>query len=181
MADRRARNVSLIGYRGSGKTTVGRVLAERLNWSFVDTDAMIESEAHMTIADIFAAEGETGFRAREHDAIARVAVDARQVIAAGGGAVIDQRNVEFLKSAGPIVWLTACAEVLWARIEADRRSTRTRPDLTPLGGLEEVQAMLAKRQDAYRAAADLTVDTGSPNAAEVSVKILVVLEDWGYP
>ena len=89
-----AKNIVLIGYRGSGKTSVGRLLADRLGWAFVDTDDLIESQAGTSIADIFATEGEAGFRAREREAIAKATQDARRVIAVGGGAVTDRRNVE---------------------------------------------------------------------------------------
>jgi shikimate kinase len=168
VTERRLNNIILIGYRGSGKTTVGRMLAERLGWSFVDTDVLVESEAGMSIAAIFTAEGEAGFRARERDTIARVVENAQQVIAIGGGAVTDQDNVDRLRSAGTIIWLTATAEVLWARIEADQRSTTTRPDLTPVGGLEEVRTILARREAAYKMAADVCIDTRARNAHEVA-------------
>ena len=159
MADRNPGNVILIGYRGSGKSTVGRLLAEQLGWTFVDTDALIESQAGSTIADVFATEGEAGFRAREGEAIVQITQDIRQVIAVGGGAVTDRRNVERLRGAGKVIWLTAPPEVLWQRISRDERSGTTRPDLTPAGGLDEVRAVLAGRQDIYRAAASLTFNT----------------------
>ena len=89
----------LIGYRGSGKTVVGRLLAERRGWTFVDTDALIEAQAGISIAEIFAAEGEAGFRAREERVIARVAADRRRVLSVGGGAVLRQENVAQLREA----------------------------------------------------------------------------------
>ena len=168
-------NIVLIGYRGSGKTTVGRLLAERLGWAFVDTDDLIESQADSAIADIFATEGEAGFRARERDIITRVTQHSEQVIAVGGGAVSDPENVERLKAAGTVIWLTASPRGLWQRIKQDRHSAATRPDLTPTGGLDEVRALLAHRQVAYRTAADLDIDTEHRDPATLATLIVAAV------
>ncbi|MCP4250282.1 MAG: shikimate kinase, partial [bacterium] len=100
-------NIVLIGYRGAGKSAVGRLLAEQVAWTFVDTDAVIEIETGRSIADIFAAEGEPAFRKREYDVIARITQQRHQIIAAGGGAILDQRNVDRLRASGLVIWLTA--------------------------------------------------------------------------
>jgi shikimate kinase len=161
-------NVALIGYRGSGKTTVGRLLAKRLGWTFVDTDDLIVSDAGTSIADIFAAEGETGFRQHEYQAIAGVTQGTHQVIAVGGGAVTDADNVERLRSGGTVVWLTAPPEVLWARIKQDEQTASARPDLTTGGGLAEVRTVLAEREAAYEAAADVRMDTANRSPDDVA-------------
>jgi shikimate kinase len=103
----------------------------------------------------------------------------KQVIAVGGGAVTDQRNVERLRSAGRIVWLTATPEVLWQRVKADPRSASTRPDLGAGGGLEEVRTLLAARQPGYGAAADLTIDTTRHSAARTADMIVASLGSAG--
>jgi len=172
MADQPPGNIILIGYRGSGKTTVGRLLAERLGWAFVDTDALIEARAQTTIADIFATQGQDGFRKREREAIASLAKGEQQVIAAGGGAVMDRRNLEGLRTAGTIIWLTASPEVLWARIKQDRRTAESRPNLTAAGGLDEVRTILAERQASYRQAANLTIDTEHRDPQEAAASIV---------
>ena len=168
MAGDDPRNIVLIGYRGSGKTVVGRLLAERRGWTFVDTDALIEAQAGISIAEIFAAEGEAGFRAREERVIARVTADRRRVFSVGGGAVLRQENVARLRAGGVVVWLTAPPEVLWERISRDARSRRIRPNLTDEGGLEEVRRLLAVRQEVYRGAADRMVSTQGRSPQEVA-------------
>ncbi len=170
-----AKNIVLIGYRGSGKTSVGRLLADRLGWAFVDTDDLIESQAGTSIADIFATEGEAGFRAREREAIAKATQDARRVIAVGGGAVTDRRNVERLRLAAKVVWLTAQPDVLWQRINQDDRTRATRPNLTPGGGLEEVRRVLADRESAYRDASDFAIDTEQQDSRRVAGAVLATL------
>jgi shikimate kinase len=170
-------NIVLIGYRGSGKTTVGRLLASRLGRPFVDSDALIEAEAGRSIADIFATQGEQGFRQRERRAIARLAQADSQVLSVGGGAVLNEANVDRLRAGGTIVWLTAPAEVLWDRISEDTDSATMRPELTPDGGLEEVRALLAAREPAYRAAADLIVATSGRSPEEVVAAVLGVLAE----
>lgn len=168
-------NIVLIGYRGSGKTMIGRLLASRLGRPFVDSDALIEAGAGRSIADIFATEGEQGFRQRESEVIVRVTQGDNQVLSVGGGAVLDQANVDRLRASGSIVWLTAPAEVLWNRISRDTGRAVARPDLTPDGGLEEVRALLAVREPAYRAAAGLTVTTVGRSPEGVVAAILEAL------
>jgi shikimate kinase len=153
-------NIALIGYRGSGKTSVGKCLAQRLSLSFVDTDTLIVQRAGRSIREIFEREGETGFRARESQIIREVAAWDRQVIALGGGAVLNPANIEALKAGGraTVVWLQAAPEILHQRIAADGASSATRPNLTAAGGLEEVRKLLALREPLYQAAADRTCD-----------------------
>ena len=177
MAEGRSSNIFLIGYRGSGKTTVGRLLAEHLAWRFVDTDRLIELDAGITIAEIFASEGEAGFRRREAEAIVRAARDRQQVVSVGGGAVVTQRNVERIHRSGTVIWLTAPAEALWERINRDARSKQRRPDLTEHGGLEEVRRLLAVREPAYRSAADRTVPTEDRSPQEVVAAIAALFAD----
>src|SRR5437763_1305591 len=106
------RNVVLIGFMGAGKSAVGRALAERLGFRLYDTDAMVEESAGRTIADVWDAEGEEGFRAREHDAVLQACAGSGRVIACGGGAVLEIRNYGILKGAGSVVYLRAPADVV---------------------------------------------------------------------
>ena len=138
-------NITLIGYRGSGKTSIGKLLAQKLWRDFVDTDQLIVDHAGMTIREIFAAEGEAGFRQREAAVVAEVAAKENQIIAAGGGAVLDPANVASLKRSGKIVWLKADPKTLHARIQADAATNANRPNLTAVGGIEEVERLLAAR------------------------------------
>lgn len=163
-------NIVLIGYRGCGKTTVGRLLARRLARTFVDTDALIEQQAGISIAEMFTTQGEKDFRHRESAAIHTVAQQASQVIAVGGGAVMDPQNAQQLQATGTLIWLTAPAQVLWERISQD--PTTTRPDLTPTGGLPEVRQILAQREPTYRAVADLILNTDHQTLDQVVEAII---------
>ncbi|HVX83392.1 MAG TPA: shikimate kinase [Phycisphaerae bacterium] len=166
-------NIVLIGYRGSGKTTIGRALARRLGWGFVDTDVEIVGRAGMTIREIFEREGEAGFRDRESAVVrdvaargGRGAAEAGLVVAAGGGAVLRVENVAALKATGKVVWLKAPVEVLHERISADAATAAMRPNLTAAGGLEEIRALLAVREEAYRGAADEVLEVGGMGVEE---------------
>jgi shikimate kinase len=151
--------IYLLGARGSGKTTVGRLLAARLGWSFVDMDDVIEAAAGKSIAEIFAGEGESGFREREAQALAQLAHRPDHVIATGGGIVLRADNRSRLCETGFCVWLTAPPETLWSRIKADPTTAVRRPPLTGLAGLDEVGHLLAAREPHYRAVAHATIST----------------------
>ena len=169
------KNVVLIGYRGAGKSAVGRLLADQMRWTFVDTDALIESEAGRSIAQIFAALGEPAFRKHERDVIARVTQRQHQVIAVGGGAILDRRNIDRLRADGWVIWLTAPPEVLWNRIQSDTATPRSRPNLTETGGLDEVRQVLTARQSAYDDAAHQSFPTEhqTPQQAAQAIKQLL--------
>lgn len=161
--------VVLAGYRGTGKSTVGRLVAARLGLPFHDTDALVERRAGRPIPAIFAADGEAGFRVLERAVCAGLA-DAEGVIATGGGAVLDPANVEALRRGARVVLLEGPPEVL-----ARRCARSDRPALTPLPLLDEVRAVLAARQDAYRAAADHCVWTGCRSPDEVAGLVVAAL------
>ncbi|MCH7526073.1 MAG: shikimate kinase [Planctomycetes bacterium] len=177
MADTLQRNVVLIGYRGVGKTSIGKRLAEMLGVPFVDIDEIIASEAGMSIAEIFAAEGEAGFRKHEKEVIARVAATVPAVVSVGGGAVLDEENVSRLKAGGVVVWLTAPAEVLWSRISSDESSAAARPALTAHSGLEEVRTVLSSREALYRGAADVVVSTAGRTPQDVTIELVRRLDE----
>lgn len=179
MADAQKTNLILIGYRGSGKTTVGRAAATRLGYQFVDTDDWIVAEAGTTIAEIFTAEGESGFRDREAAAVARASALTRCVISAGGGAILRTDNVERMRRSGFVVWLTAPAEVLCRRIEGDASTGASRPALTGLSGLAEVRAVLSSREATYRRAADVSVDAAGDDIRAVVDAVLAAYEAGG--
>lgn len=163
------RNLVLIGMMGAGKTVVGRLVAVCLDRPFVDTDALVETEAGKSITEIFACEGERSFRAREAAAIHRASALRGQVIAVGGGAVVDPANVTLLRATGDLVLLDAPSEVLAQRVAGG--------DGRPLlAGAEELATRLAevraRREGAYRGAAAATVFTNGQSPEEVAAVVL---------
>jgi shikimate kinase len=154
-------NLLLIGHRGSGKSTVGQLLAARLLYQFSDTDQIIMDQSGRTIADIFARDGEQAFRRLEKKVIENLRKAQNRVISLGGGSVMDPDNRALVRRLGKIVWLRAPAAVLWSRICKDPHTSRTRPNLTTVGGLAEVESVLAEREPVYESMANQIIDTVS--------------------
>jgi shikimate kinase len=164
--------IILIGYRGSGKTTVGRLLAQQLGWDFADADDHIETTAGKSIAAIFKDEGEPGFRDREAAALADLCQRQRIVIATGGGAVLRPANRELLRNSGFIAWLTTAPTTSWERLQGDATTASRRPNLTTSGGLEEVQTLIAARTPIYRELSHFSIDTDTESPEAVASAIL---------
>ncbi len=171
-------NITLIGYRGTGKSTAARLVAERLGWTWVDADAFLEEQAGQAIRDIFAREGEAGFRDREAAVIQELTRRDRHVIAAGGGAVLRTENRDAFRKTCMTVWLVASAEVIERRLAADATTAERRPALTREGGAAEIRRLLAEREPLYRAAADVIVETDSQTPAEVAERITQTFVLW---
>jgi shikimate kinase len=160
-------NVVLIGYRGSGKSTVGRLLADRRQCDFVDTDGAIVADAGRSISAIFKSEGEAGFRRRERRAIRSAVSTLNRVISVGGGALESDENRRLLRAYGTVVWLQAPPEVLWERMKQDASTTANRPDLT-VGGLEEVIEVLARRAPLYASTAHTVIPVAGLSPEQVA-------------
>ena len=162
-------NLVLIGYRGSGKTTVGRLLAERLGYGFVDLDEQIVARAGQTIKAIFEQHGEPHFRDLETATLAEAATLQDHVLSLGGGAVLREENRRHLASSRHrVIYLRADPVELLRRIRADVATAANRPNLTPLaGGLEEITQLLAVREPIYRSMAHHEVDVTARPPAEV--------------
>lgn len=168
--------ITLIGYRGSGKTTVAQALAARLSWSWIDADAVIEEEAGRTIKQIFATEGERGFRDRERRALTELLARDKLVLAAGGGAILNRETRHDMQAAGPVVWLKASVATLAARIAADPTTAGRRPNLAG-GGIEEIRRLLAERERLYRECSWRSFDTDSLDVSEIVERIAVEVSD----
>ena len=160
-------NIVLIGYRGVGKSTIGKQLAGRMGMDFVDTDELIMQRAGKTIREIFEQGGEPLFRDLESAVIDDLVETDNAVIAAGGGVVLRKANIEKLQANGRIVWLQAPAQVLWERISADTVTTANRPNLTSAGGLEEILRLLQIRAPLYASAADIALDVANMHPDQV--------------
>jgi shikimate kinase len=166
----RGAGLSLIGYRGSGKSRVGPLLARLANRPFVDLDALIEARAQSTIAQLFASRGEAGFRDLEAAALQHAALHhPTAVIAPGGGAVLRLDNRQTLRQHGLVVWLETSAPTIIERLQADPAG---RPALTPQGLLQEVRDLLEQRTPLYRALGDVVVQTDQRSPSQIAEHIL---------
>jgi shikimate kinase len=165
-------NIVLVGYRCCGKTTVGKILARKLNRSFVDTDGLIEERESSSIEEIISEKGWHYFRDIEKQVVREVSQNNKLVIGTGGGVVLDQDNVLNLIKNGWVVWLKADAEVLKERMEKDHSSGNVRPSLTGTNPIEEIREVLAVRMPLYEQAGDFAVDTGRDDPSAIADGII---------
>jgi len=168
-------NIVLIGYRCSGKTEVGKILAAELGRYFLDTDALIEKDTGSSVEKIVSGKGWDHFREVEKRLVAEVSRNDHLVVATGGGFVMDEENVQNLKKNGWVVWLSAGGDVLKHRMDRDRESGRPRPSLTGVNPLEEIKEVLSIRKPLYERAGDFVVDTGTLSIGEVAATIINAL------
>ncbi len=167
------KNLFLIGFRCAGKSVVGLRLAQGLGRRFVDTDRAIEARAGRSIAEIISAEGWPGFRRREAEALAEISREAQQVVATGGGIVLDPENVRCMKAHGVVVFLEATVETIRRRMANDPASAARRPALTDRGPETEIRHVLAARLPVYAAAAEYCVNTDGKGIDAICEEILV--------
>ncbi len=166
--------VFLIGYRGTGKSTVARHLAELLGWTALDADAVLEHTYGTTIKEIFATEGEPSFRDKESTILAELATRDEVVIATGGGVILRPENRELLRH-GKVAWLQASPQTIADRLARDATTEERRPDLAQ-GGLAEIIELLKAREPLYKACAGFEVDTEKYKPREAAKRIY----DWLY-
>ena len=165
-------SIVLIGYRGSGKTTTGQKLADRLWQDLIDTDKLIVKKSGQTIKEIFETQGEARFRDLEAQVVREVMQLQDVVISLGGGAPLREDNRQVIKDSGhKVIYLKCDPEELHRRIEADAATSLMRPGLTGSGGLEEIHNLLAQREPIYRSmmTAELDVTNLSPEEAMVYI------------
>jgi len=167
----------LLGYRGCGKTTIGKRLADRLWQKFVDTDAMVVASAGKSIREIFEQDGEPKFRALEAAALRQAMTLEDHVIALGGGAVLREENRTLLAaSTHKRIYLKCDPEILLSRITLDPDSARTRPPLSHLAGsIDEVKLHLGEREPYYREVKTAEVDVTNLTPEEAVVYIVRLL------
>ncbi|HWB14251.1 MAG TPA: shikimate kinase [Pirellulales bacterium] len=165
-------NVVLIGYRGTGKSTVARQLGLEIGWDWVDADVEVELRAGKSIAAIFSDEGEGAFRDLESEVLGSLVARDRTVIAAGGGVVLREANRQQLAGCGHVVWLRASPSAILRRIAACATTAGRRPNLTTSGGEAEVVRLLAERTPLYHECADLEIDTEDKSPAEIAGEII---------
>ena len=149
-------NIALIGFMGVGKTAVGKALAKRLGKKFVELDSLIEQRAGKSIPEIFQQDGEVAFRELEIEVTSKVATGKNQVIACGGGLVLNKINIDRLREGAVIVYLTASPQIVLKRTSADRNG---RPLLNVSDRAAEIKRLLAFRKPFYERAADISINT----------------------
>jgi shikimate kinase len=165
------RNIVLTGFMGTGKTTVGRLLAQRLDREFVDTDRLIE-QRHGPIVEIFAAHGEQRFRAIESEVAAELATRSGLVVSTGGRMLVDEGNADLLESTGDVVALTADIETIVRRVGGERAAA-TRPMLSGGDVRARIAELLAERAAAYGRFPQVATDDRTPEEIADEIEALV--------
>ena len=165
----------LIGYRGCGKSGVGKLLSELLDRDLIDTDIAIETSQGKTIAEIFAEVGEAGFRDLESNQIANLdSLKRSAIISLGGGAILRPENRRCIRNLGKTVWLQATPETIFERISNDETTQSRRPKLSNLSDSDEIRSILEMRVPWYKEVADLAVSTDGVSMERVAKTIV----DW---
>ena len=168
---RELRNVTLVGFMGTGKSTVGQHVATQLHYHFLDTDAMVEQRVGKTIPKIFADDGEPAFRQLECETVAKLAEMSSVVIATGGGLVCNPANMASLKTHSLVVCLWAAPDTIWRRV----KNQSHRPLLQDPNPQAKIERLLAEREPHYRTA-DVLVSTEFRSVREVAHQICHQLE-----
>ena len=164
---RHIQNIALIGFMGTGKSTVGRMLAEQLRFTFVDTDELIEARTGKSISAIFAGDGEAAFRQLEKDVVAELSARKRTIISTGGGLGANETNLASLKTHALVVCLWASPEKIWERV----RHQTHRPLLKEADPLAKIRELLAAREKFYKQA-DVLLNTEVRSLKEVAQQVL---------
>lgn len=169
--------ITLVGYRGTGKSTVAALLAARLGCTWADADAVLEQRLGTSIAALVRDRGEPAFRDAEAAVLAELLESATGVLATGGGVVLRAGNRDLVRRLGrPVAWLTAPAGVIRGRLAADALTAGRRPALAGDDPLAEVDAALASRDPLYREVADAVFDTAAAPPAAVAERIAAWVE-----
>ena len=165
-------NIILIGYRCSGKTSVGKRLAQKLGWLFVDTDDRLVEKDGRSIKEIVEGNGWEGFRRLENEVIQEVCAQDNTVIATGGGAILDPANADVIQKSGEVVWLKVSPQTVKQRMARDEGTDTLRPALTSRGLYEEIIDVLKERNPIYGQTMDIAVDTDDKGIEEIVGQII---------
>jgi shikimate kinase len=164
---REIHNLALIGFMGTGKSSVGRMVAAQLHFDFIDTDEVIEARTGKTVSEIFAQDGEAAFRQIERDLVGELSQRRRTVFSTGGGLAANEENLGKLKQTSLVVCLWATPETIWERV----RHQTHRPLLRESDPLGRIRRLLAERDPYYRRA-DVLVSTEMRSTKEVAQQVL---------
>ena len=161
-------NLALVGFMGTGKSSVGRLAAEALQFAFVDTDELIEAQCGMTIEEMFKQQGEPVFRQIEQQAVQDLSAREKTVIATGGGLVVNPANLASLKTHALVVCLWASPEIIWERVQTQTH----RPLLQTTDPLGKIRELFAVREPYYRQA-DVLVQTNDRSPKDVAQQVML--------
>lgn len=160
-------NIYLIGYRCTGKTTIGKILADRLHHDFLDMDQAIERQTGSTISDLVQTHGWSYFRQVEKETLLKTREIKDTVVSTGGGIVTDPENLDFLTTAGYTIWLDADIQTILFRLNSDPVTLSSRPSLTDKNLIDETEELLNLRRPLYAKAAHLKIETGLYTPKEI--------------
>ncbi|WP_300673518.1 shikimate kinase AroL [Desulfoluna sp.] len=169
-------NIYLTGYRCTGKSTVGKILADRMHRHFIDTDGFIIGYAGASVDEIVTRDGWGGFRKLEQFALRQVADSDGVIVATGGGIIVNSENRSLMRGSGTVVWLKARVHTLTRRIMTDAVTATQRPSLTGVGVEDEIASVLKEREPLYQAAAHLTLETDGMSPESIAEEILLQLK-----
>ncbi len=172
-------NIFLIGYRCTGKTSVGRRVAQQLGWKFIDMDVLLTETSGETISEIVSRGGWPLFRKMEKQVLETICNGENQVIATGGGVVVDKENIDLMKRSGILFWLRATPETILKRMTEDVQTKKMRPSLTDRKLKDEIEETLKERYPLYRTAMTADFDTEEKTMQEVSEEIIRRLKHMG--
>lgn len=170
----------LIGYRCTGKSTVGRILACKLGWPYYDTDDIIEEEMDCSIRELVTVAGWDAFRTQEKKTLRTLSQRTHGVIATGGGVVLDPENVQVMRESGLVCWLVAEPQTICRRLIMDAQSYERRPPLAGSDPCLEVGEILRQRHSYYEAAAHFKVTTEEKNPEEITREIIDLLATYNH-
>lgn len=165
-------NIFLIGYRCTGKTSVGKCIAENIGWNFIDSDELLMINNGETVADIVSRGGWPLFRKLEKDTLKTICRRRKQVVATGGGVIVDAENIDLMKQSGSVVWLRATPETILKRMIQDTRTGQLRPSLTDHELAVEIEKTLKERMPLYRTAMSVDVETDGKTPEKISSEVL---------
>ena len=172
------KSIFLIGYRATGKTSVGRRLAKELNFRFLDLDRELEHRQGRTIAELVAAQGWPHFRGLERELLVEVSGQPGLVVSTGGGAILHQELWPRIKEAGLVIWLFADLDTVGARLGRGRNLKSPRPSLTGRDLVAEAAEVMAAREPLYRAGCHLAVDTSGRTVTQIVARIVALAQGF---
>jgi len=169
-------NMYLIGYRCTGKSSVGKLLAAKLGMKFKDTDTELVKRTQRSISKLVETSGWEEFRRIEKNIIRELSELEKHVVATGGGVILDGDNVEYMKKTGIVVWLKASSQTIRERMKKDRETKEFRPALSVKGTIDEIDEILSARKRFYEEAMDFYIDTDYLDVSDVCHDIMDLVE-----